>query len=34
MEDKACEIYEALNTEDDIKRILAEPIILHTGKWW
>jgi len=34
MEDKACEIYDALNTEDDVKRILAEPIILHTGKWW
>lgn len=34
MEEKACEVYESINNEDDVKRILAEPMILHTGKWW
>ena len=34
MEEKACEVYEAMNTEDDVKRMLAEPMILHTGRWW
>ena len=30
----ACEIFESIRTEDDVKRILAEPLILHTGRWW
>jgi len=34
MENKACEIYDTINNENDVQRMLAEPLILHTGKWW